>query len=112
MSWQDLTVDVFLERIQEMPDIEAKEQLVLRQDRELLELNMLSKAKEAAKNKSDSAAIGAEIATAQRDLGRLRRVLVEINERRSRIEWGRAVTAIYGQEGYAACREWMEMHRC
>jgi Trm5-related predicted tRNA methylase len=111
MSWQDLTVDVFLDRIQDMPDMEAKEQIVLRQDRALLELSVLTRAKESATREKEANAIKAEIATVQHDLGRLKRVLTEINERMSRISWGRAVTAVFGQEGYAQCRDWMEANR-
>lgn len=111
MSWQDLTVEVFLERIQDMPDIEAKEQIVLRQDRALLELSLLTRAKEAARREKEADSIKAEIATVQHDLGRLKRVLTEVNERMSRIAWGRAVTAIFGQEGFSQCREWMEIHK-
>lgn len=111
MSWQDLTVDVFLDRLQDMPDVEAKEQIVLRQDRALLELSLLTRAKESASREKEANAIKAEIATVQHDLGRLKRVLTEINERMSRIAWGNAVVAIFGREGYAQCREWMEMHK-
>lgn len=120
MTLKQLQVDVFLERVREMPDIEAKEQIEMRREALSLEYNLLMAERERLApmvRAGDRAAraehhqIGVALVTIGYDMGVLRVALKEVNERMSRLAWGRAVTAVFGQEGYAQCREWMEANR-
>jgi hypothetical protein len=110
MNYQRLPVDVFLERIADMPDIEAREQIVMRQDAASLEMGLIQTALSEATG-DEAKRLCREITVIHYDNGRLKRALKEVNMRMDRIHWSKAVKAIYGDEGWMACRMWMEMNR-
>lgn len=110
-----LTVDVFLERVREMPDIEAKEQIEMRREGLSLQYNLLLTARQElapfvardSRDRAEYRRLGVELVTIGYDMGVLRVALKEINARMDRVNWAKAVTALYGQEGFNACRMWM-----
>lgn len=106
-----LGIDDFLDRIRSMPDIEAKEQVQLRQDTLSLQYGMLLTEKSRHGISADeSLALGREMVVITCDRGRLKRALVEINRRMDATTWSGAVRAIFGQEGYERCKVWMIMN--
>jgi hypothetical protein len=106
-----LPIDELLDILLDMPDIEARQEIDLRKDHLALELSMLQCERAKADKKSKLwADIGAAMMVTAKDLARLNIRRKEINERMDRTSWAKAVTAIYGQEGFEACREWMAMH--
>lgn len=111
-----LTVDQFLERIAEMPDIEAEQEIVLRKEHAALEVAMLQRelAREKARAGAKSAAviqIGHALQVCAQDNTRLNASLKDVRARMERLSWGNAVRAVFGSEGYEACRVWMEANR-
>lgn len=103
-----LTVTEFLERVQHMPDIEAEAELLARKDRSALEMAMLNHERANLMPKSkEHKAIGVELLTMGYDNHRVNQALTARRRKMERLTWARAVTALYGQEGYEACRKWM-----
>ena len=97
MSWQDLPIDFFMERLLDMPDVEAIEEIDTRMQRIKEDRKGLGDAKGATETRM---ALNLE-----EDQLRLRRAkLVDRTESR---KWSKAVRAIYGQEGLEKCLEWM-----
>ncbi len=113
MSHQELTVDVFFERIVGMPDIEARHEIDLRLEHHALEYAVLANAlsalvgKQGGKFKAERERIGLAMQAMGNDRSRLNKARQIINDRMDRCRWDRAVRAIYGVEGYEACRAWM-----
>ncbi len=108
---QQLSIDIFLERVADMPDVEALEQIELRLDSHALELAVLQRAIPDEKGKQ-RARISAEMAAMCLDRSRLNAARREINVRRMRYWYPMAIRAVFGDEGYARCREWMEAMQC
>jgi hypothetical protein len=107
---KQLEVNRFLEVVQEMPDIEAEQQIVLRKEQAAMELAMLNT--ELAKYGKDKKhptviEIGHAIQVVCADNVLLNARLKEVRERMSRLQWSEAVRAIFGVDGWAQCREWM-----
>jgi hypothetical protein len=95
----------------DMPDIEARQEIDLRKSHMSLQLAMLNaELLKVGKKSKQGEAIGSELFTIAHDLAQLNLRRKEINDRMDRISWAKAVTAIYGQEGFTACREWMAMY--
>lgn len=108
-----LTADeqVFWDRIADMPDIEAKHEFMRRKDDLVLQNAMLLQQKTAAENFD----VGHEIGVAMQENVALASLINSelkiINERMERLSWKSAVKAVFGEEGYLKCRQWMEMER-
>ncbi len=107
---QHLTIDTFLDVLVDMPDIEALQEIELRKERLSAYQQELQKELQRAdlttRRRKEA---GGDLLIAAKDLSRLNIRRKEINMRLDRINWAKAVTAIYGQEGFTACREWMAM---
>lgn len=106
-----LSVDQFIEHVRHMPDIEARQEIEKRLDSLSLQMSLIQSARaelnDTRKDRAEHAKLGVELQIIASDNGRLRRMLKETNQRMERINWAKAVTALYGQEGFSACREWM-----
>ena len=110
---RELPMDDFLERIQCMPDIEALQEIRMRRDDLSAHMAMLSttlhdlKLEGRTKASPKVTAAGHAIAVVNADLTRIKEAIRECNVRLDRLTWAKAVTAVYGQEGYERCRLWM-----
>ena len=113
MSYQDLTVDVFLERVIYMPDAEAERELLLRKERGAAQLAMLQtehhglRERGIAKKSARSLQIGTAIAIVNADNSRVNEALKALRRRMDETTWAKAVIAVFGQEGYERCKVWM-----
>jgi hypothetical protein len=113
MSYQELTVDVFLERVEHMPDAEAEMELILRKERGAADVAMLQTEHHDlignghSKKSARVLQIGAAIATVCADNVRINEALKRIRRRMDAANWAKAVTAIFGQEGFERCKVWM-----
>lgn len=114
MSYQELPIDTLLERVAEMPDIEAEQELILRKEKSALEVAMLN----GELSKIESHGTKKHKTNAQQEIGRALQVIGSDNLRlnaaikiiRQRIEarkWSNAVRAVCGDEAWAQCRVWM-----
>lgn len=110
MSYQELPIDILLERVADMPDIEAEQELVLRKENFALEMAMLSaelsKLPPDKKNKKRTD-IGYAIQVIGQDQFRMNAVLAAIRKRIEARKWSNAVMSVCGSEVWAQCREWM-----
>lgn len=97
MSWQDLPIDFFMERLLDMPDIEAVEEIDTRLQRVKDDRKALGQDKGRTEER--------EHLNAEEDQLRLRRVNL-VNRIESR-KWSKAIRAVYGEEGLEACLAWM-----
>jgi len=104
---------VFLEAVRFMPDVEAIQELQLRRETGLEELAMLKtvlhdlELEGAQKSNPKVMAAGRAIEIVNTDLARLNMAIKECNKRIENWYWQKAVTAVYGAEGYQRCRIWM-----
>jgi hypothetical protein len=103
---------VFWERLEEMPWLEAEQECVIRREDLCLQLAVVNRALSDTGKESRA---GRELAGAVHDingqLGLLNERIKFLRKAQDRISWGKAVTALWGEEGYAACRAWMEAQR-
>lgn len=95
MSYQDLPVDMFFDRIAEMPDVEAIQEIDLR----------LSN---IATERTEAGCRGERRGILSSDSELLRRERHLIVMRMDSRKWSKAVRAIFGQEGLEECLVWME----
>lgn len=107
---KQLTVTKFLEIAAEMPSIEAEQEIMLRKETACLELAFLNT--ELAKYNGDKKhpivrEIGLAIQVVAQDLSLLNAALKEVRARMERTKWSEAVRALFGEDGWAQCREWM-----
>lgn len=112
MSYQDLAVDKFLERVLYLPDAEAEQELVLRKERGAAQVAKLQNEHQkllprSRKDPERIVQLGLAIAAINADSQRINEALKLVRRRMDRTTWAKAVTAIYGQEGYARCKLWM-----
>lgn len=113
MSWQDLTVDAFLERVLHMPDTEAERELILRKERGAAEVAVLNTEihqmleQGLTKKTARVMEMGAALQVIGADNSRINEALKALRRRMDASTWAKAVTAIYGQEGYERCKVWM-----
>lgn len=106
-----LSVDVFLDLMLDTPDIEAEQEIVARKDYISLQCSMLQKELSGMRKGSDQAAeIGRDLFILCADNSRMTARLKELRIRRERLSWSNAVRAVFGEEGWARCREWMVMN--
>jgi hypothetical protein len=105
-----LSVKKFLEIAQEMPDVEAEQEIVLRKEGSALELAMLNaELSKVGKTSAHAKEIGYAIQVVCADNVLLNARLKEVRRRMERLNWSNAVMAVHGEEAWAACREWMAM---
>lgn len=114
MSYQELPIDTLLERVAEMPDIEAEHELILRKEKSALEMEMLQGelqkiSSHGTKNKKTAAQqeIGRALQVMGQDNLRINAALKLIRQRIDARGWNKAVMAVCGPELFAQCREWM-----
>lgn len=116
MSYQELTVDDFLERVLYMPDTEAEQELIFRKERGAAEVAMLSAEAHRlseqgyAKKTARANEIGKALQVVGADNQRINEALKALRRRMDAATWSKAVTAIFGQEGYERCKVWMLMN--
>lgn len=94
--------EVFWLRLEEMPDVEAIQELRLRRDGVLDRVRFMQ-------NDDRGRFVpqhGDEIYASQRLLTLLNDELRNRNIRLDSLSWKNAVTAIFGEEGYEKCRIW------
>lgn len=99
----DLSIDVFLDRLRDMPDIEAVQEIDLRlqrivEDRSELRSQPIEQKRETLEGFNQ-------------DEARLRMERHLIVMRLDRLKWSKAVRAIWGDEGLQQCLEWFEVMR-
>lgn len=99
--------EIFWARLSEMPWLEAEEECVKRKENLNLQIAMLLTAKNESRSKNESERIGREIQALHQTHGMLTDKIKWYRTRLSQVTWQRAVTAIWGKEGYDACRDWM-----
>lgn len=114
MSYQELPIDTLLQRVAEMPDIEAEHELMLRKEGFALEMAMLQTELHkleghGTKNRKTAAQqeIGRALSVIGNDNTRLNAVLKLTRQRIESKSWSNAVMAVCGSEAWAKCREWM-----
>jgi hypothetical protein len=104
-------VDRFLERVRHMPDEEAEIEIVMRLERHHSEHAVVMQARQElagdSRRKAEFVELGRELSIMSNDQGRMRDELLMLRRRMERLNWGRAVRAIFGDEGYEQCRVWM-----
>lgn len=100
---------IFWERLRGMPAIEAEQECVLRREYMVLQINMLNQ----QKPEPGPGRIREERLIAQ-ELVQLQTSISVINERikyyrkvRNAANWSNAVKALFGQDGWNQCREWV-----
>lgn len=114
----DLTITQFLERVTFMPLEEAETELVLRKDKAQLELGVLQSELHrlgefgtSSKRKSEQGLlVGRAMFVVSTDLSRLSEAIKVVRRKIDDTSWRRAITAVYGQEGYEKCRLWMAIN--
>lgn len=108
MTLQDQSLDEFLRRVRSMPDIEAEAELLARKERSALEYNLIVFERDRLDpNGKEARRLGRELVVIGYDNHRLNSVLRNLRRKMDRLTWAKAVTALYGQEGYEACKTWM-----
>jgi hypothetical protein len=96
----DLSIDLFLERLHDMPDIEAVQEI----DQRLIRI--LEERKALIGEMTDEKREARE--TLNCDDARLRAERHLIVMRMDRRRWSKAVRALWGQEGLEQCLVWLE----
>lgn len=105
-------IEELLERVTHMPDIEAEQELLARKARQSAEtarlqiqLRTLDNARGVKGHESREIGYRLQEMTAENAL--LTAALKQVRVRMERTNWGNAVRAVFGSEGWAQCREWM-----
>ena len=101
---------IFWDRLQGMPWIEAEQELVLRRERLAAGHVRMSEKKEKALrvgNLSLARHIGREMDAANKTMTVLTERIKFYRKRQESAKWANAVKAIFGQDGFEACRVWM-----
>lgn len=101
MSWQELSIDAFFERLADMPEIEAVQEIDLRLSRIVDQRRTLLAAK-------DRQAAIEDLETLNIDEAKLRSERHLVIMRMDRKKWSKAVRALWGQEGLEQCLIWFE----
>lgn len=110
MSYQELPIDTLLERVAEMPDIEAEQELILRKEHFAIEMAILNcelANMEGGKKSPKRAEIGQVIQVMNANNFRLNSALKLVRQRLEAKRWSNAVMAVCGAEAWAECRVWM-----
>lgn len=97
MALQSVTLQLFLDLIAEMPDIEAIEEIDTRLQRVVDERKALGDAKGQHDFRLEL--------NEEEDQLRLRRS--KLTFRAEQRKWSKAVRAVFGQEGFDRCMEWI-----
>lgn len=98
---------VFWERLADMPWIEAEQECVSRRERLVLELTALHAEGQKVTNKGLREELRAEICDRQGQCAMLNERLRYLRDALFRVKWGQAVKTLYGEEAFAACREFI-----
>lgn len=113
MDQREIPIAEFERQIEYMP---VPQRLAVLQDmrshlglQKAVVLNELAELKERglAPGHSKLKALGVALSTINADLGVIGRQLKKVNEHLNTCRWQDAVVALYGPDGYAACREWV-----
>ena len=109
-----LSMDEFLERVKHMPDLEAEQELLMRRESNAEELavaqSQIAEIEQRCGSKTKEAReLGQHLQVIGADNSRLGVALRLLRDRMERTRWSKAVRAVHGDEGWAACREWMAM---
>jgi hypothetical protein len=101
---------IFWDRLQDMPDAEAVQELNLRRDDLVLQKAVLQKAKVAA-NLRDAAEITRAVMENDSLITKINSEAKQRNIRMDRRKWKDSVRAVFGDEGVEKCLIWMETQR-
>lgn len=102
---------IFWDRLEEMPDIEAVQEINIRQENIGLENAMLVNAKAESRDRREIDRLGATIFENTALLTKLNAKRKFLNQRIDRLSWRNAVKANFGDEGYLKCAIWIEANR-
>jgi len=111
--WQHLvTIEDFLERVSQMPDIEAEHGLLARKGHQAAEVAQLQLRLRNLDNARgvkgrEAREIGYRLQAITTENARLTVAIKQVRDRMERTRWANAVRAVFGDEGWALCREWM-----
>lgn len=97
---------IFWERIAEMPWVEAEQECVSRREQLAGRIQELTIERMSAVLKHREE-VGTEIADCAAQLTRLNGRIKYLRKAQDNVNWRKAVTALWGQEGYEMCREWL-----
>ena len=108
--------EVFWDRLEQMPAWEAEQELVLRRERNQLELAVLTVARSEVserpgkQSKREAERIGVEIQSINRQMTRINERIKYLRRLMDRLQWKEAVKAVFGDEGYEQCVVWIEQN--
>jgi hypothetical protein len=97
MSWQDLPWESFLDLLADVPDIEAVEEIDAR----------LQRVKDDRKELGEQAGRQAEREALNLEEDQLRLRRSKLCVRMEQRKWSKAVRAVFGDEGFEKCLEWI-----
>lgn len=103
--------DLFWDRIEEMPLIEAEQELVLRREKNNLTIAMLKREQETAWPQKEKDKIGVEMFQVMAQMTKINERLKYIRKLQDTIRWKNAVKALYGQEAVEQCLIWIEQNQ-
>lgn len=115
---QQLPVDTFIERLADMPDVEALQEIELRMEHHALEIAVIQRALEKLVGlqgksvKAERTALGYELAAMCSDHRRMKTIRGTLDRRVQDRKLAKAVRALFGDEGYEQCRIWMVETEC
>lgn len=100
---------IFWERLRGMPAVEAEQECVLRREYMLLQMNMLKNQKpEPGPGRiREQKRINEEIWLMQQTIGVINERMHFYRNVRNNASWSNAVKALFGQDGWNQCREWV-----
>lgn len=102
---------IFWDRLLDMPDIEAAEELKVRKEELVLQNAMLLNERASARNRVVESELGLAMSENNALLTKINDRLKFVNERMNRLCWREAVKACFGEDGFLQCVQWMEANR-
>lgn len=98
---------LFWDRLEEMPLIEAEQELVLRREENSLALAMLKNEKSNVRNRFAEKDIGNEMANLMAQMTKINERIKYIRKLQEKFKWKNAVSALYGQDAADECVIWI-----
>jgi hypothetical protein len=107
-----IAIQEFLGRVRHMPNVEAEQEILARkmdQAAEMAELQLELRRLDTARGVKgkESRDIGYRLQAMTADNALLSAALKEVRSQIERTKWSNAVRAVFGDDGWAQCRQWM-----